>query len=90
MLRFELTSVGQCYDFSSLRRAVESALRSKERSLIVDLDAIALLDATIIRELILSLRRLRECGGTLRVAATHPAVVSSLKATGLDRVFGTI
>jgi anti-anti-sigma regulatory factor len=90
MLRFQLTSAGHCHDFSSLRGAVETAARSKDRALVVDLDAVALLGAAIIRELILCLRRLRECGGTLRVAATRPALVSSLKATGLDRVFGAI
>ena len=90
MMRHQLTSVGRFYDFSALRRAIDSAVCSDERALIVDLDAIGFLDATIIRELILGLRRLRDRGGTLLVAATRPGVVSSLKATGLDRVFRAI
>jgi anti-anti-sigma factor len=90
MLRHRLSSLGHTYDFSSLRRAVDAALRTSERALMVDLDAIGFLDAAIIRELILGLRRLRERGGTLRVCATRPAVVSSLQTTGLDRVFRAI
>lgn len=90
MVRHQLSLLGHSYDFSSLRGAVDEALRTRERGLIVDLDAIGFLDAAIIRELILCLRRLRECGGSLRVAATRPAVMSSLRDTGLDRVFGAI
>lgn len=90
MLRHQLTSIGRHYDFSSLRRAVDTAAKSEERTLVVDLDGIGFLDATIIRELILGLRRLRDRGGALRVAATRPAVMSSLRATGLDRVFRPI
>ncbi|MGH7659290.1 MAG: STAS domain-containing protein [Vulcanimicrobiaceae bacterium] len=90
MLWHRLSSLGHSYDFSALRRAIDAALRTRERALVVDLDAIGFLDASIIRELILGLRRLREYGGTLHVSATRPAVMSSLQATGLDRVFRTI
>ena len=90
MLRHQLTSVARHYDFSSLRQAVDTAVRSDERALVVDLDEIGFLDATIIRELILGLRRLRDHGGTLRVSATRASVISSLRDTGLDRVFRPI
>ena len=83
--RLETTTTA--YDFDSLHAAVDGALRSRERSLVVDLDAIGYLDAEVIRELIKGLRRLRDVGGNLRVEATRPAVLLSLKSTGLDRVF---
>ena len=87
MLRHQFSSLGHSYDFSSFRRSVDEALRTSERVLMVDLDAIGFLDSAVIRELILGLRRLRERGGTLCVSATHPGVMSALQATGLDRVF---
>ncbi|MBV8425166.1 MAG: STAS domain-containing protein [Candidatus Eremiobacteraeota bacterium] len=87
MLNHRLRPTPVDYDFIGLRGAVDDALATPDRALVVDLDGVGFLDAAIIRELIRGLRRLRERGGSLRVQASRPAVVLSLKATGLDRIF---
>jgi anti-anti-sigma factor len=84
-----LASTATAYDFAAFRDAVDAALATKERTLAVDLDEIGFLDAAVIRELIRALRRLRDRGGNLSVEATRPGVLTSLRATGLDRVFRT-
>lgn len=82
-----LASTATEYDFAALKDAVDAALATKERVLAVDLDGIGFLDAAVIRELIRALRRLRDRRGNLAVEATRPGVLTSLRATGLDRVF---
>lgn len=87
MVHHRLQTIAAEYDFGGLHDAVDAALSTPERALIVDLDAIGFLDAAVIRELIRGLRRLRDKGGMLRVQASRPAVLQSLKTTGLDRIF---
>lgn len=89
MVQHQLAPAGRSYDFAALRTAVDSALTSNERTLIVDLDSVGFLDAGVIRELIRGLRRLREHGGTMYVASTRGSIHASLRALGLDRVFRT-
>ena len=87
MFHHRLRPTATEYDFAALRGAVDAALGTPERLLVVDLDAVGYLDAAVIRELIRGLRRLRDKGGDLHVEATRAALLTGLKTTGLDRVF---
>lgn len=90
MLQHRLCPTPADYDFVGLRQAVDAALHTQERTLVVDLDGVGFLDAAIIRELIRGLRRLRDRGGNLQVKTSRPAVILSLRATGLDRIFCSV
>jgi len=90
MIRHQIASTGRNHDFASLRTAVDDALKTNERSLIVNLDGLDVLDESVIRELIRGLRRLRDRGGTMYVASTRGSIHASLRALALDRVFRTV
>jgi len=87
MFHHRLQATATEYDFTALHGAVEMALGTPERELSVDLDAVGFLDASVIRELIRGLRKLRDKGGNMHVETTRPAVLTGLRATGLDRIF---
>lgn len=89
MVRHQLAPLGNDYDFPALRKAVDTALVTKERALVVDLDGVGFLDAGVIRELIRVLRRMRDRGGTVYLASTRDVIHTSLRVLGLDRVFRT-
>lgn len=89
MVRHQLGSAGRSYDFAALHTAVDTALNTREQTLVVDLDGVGFIDNAVIRELILALRRLRDRGGSLYVTYTRPSIQSSLCALGLERVLRT-
>ena len=82
-----LEASGAGYDFAALQAAVDGALAGRERTLVVGLDGIGFLDNSVMRELIRASRRLRDTGRRLHLEATQDRVLTSLRATGLDRVF---
>ncbi len=54
---------------------------------VLDMSAVEFCDSTGMNVLLSALKRLRERGGTLEVAAPRPAVRKILQVTGLDSVF---
>jgi len=74
-------------ELAALRSAVVSTLEAGGRELTVGLDGVTWLDAELLHELIRGQRRLREVGGTLRLANPRPEFVRALENMGLDRVF---
>ncbi|MFF5208556.1 STAS domain-containing protein [Streptosporangium sp. NPDC000396] len=54
---------------------------------VIDLSGVEFCDSTGMNVLLSALKRLRERGGTLELAAPRPAVRKILQVTGLDSVF---
>lgn len=54
---------------------------------VIDMSGVEFCDSTGVNVLLSALKRLRERGGTLEVAAPRPAVRKILQVTGLDSVF---
>ncbi|MEU4835381.1 STAS domain-containing protein [Streptosporangium sp. NPDC023615] len=54
---------------------------------VLDMSSVEFCDSTGMNVLLSALKRLRERGGTLEVAAPRPAVRKILQVTGLDSVF---
>ncbi len=70
--------------------ALQSALVAavaRGRRVMVDLDAMPVLDNPALRGLIMMLRRVREAGGELILKVTRADLRSTLALTALDRVF---
>jgi anti-anti-sigma factor len=69
-----------------LAAADETICRGRE-ILVVGLNNISVLDDAAIAALIVSLRRLREAGGAIRLVTTNPEHRKRLALTSLDRIF---
>ncbi len=54
---------------------------------VIDMSGVEFCDSTGMNVLLSALKRLRERGGTLELAAPRPAVRKILQVTGLDSVF---
>jgi len=67
--------------------AVDDALRHGTTLLVLGLDNLPALDDTVLSAAIVALRRLRDLGGSVRLATQNPAHQKRLAQTGLDRIF---
>ncbi|WP_152190372.1 STAS domain-containing protein [Georgenia satyanarayanai] len=70
----------------SLRDAVEQALGAGPPRLVLDLGEVGFVDSSGLGALISALKRARQAGGDLRIAAVTEQVRTVLKLTNLDRV----
>jgi anti-anti-sigma factor len=70
----------------NLERAILSALGQGAR-VVLDLDALEILDTAGVRGLIALLRSARAVGGELALRSSKPAVRRTLEVTALDRIF---
>jgi anti-sigma B factor antagonist len=70
-----------------LQTALASLLRDRVDRVVVDLSGIEFCDSTGMNVLLSAMKRLKEQGGTLELAAPRPAVRRILQVTGLDTVF---
>lgn len=61
--------------------------QSQTMLVVLDMSGVEFCDSTGMNVLLSALKRLRERGGTLEVAAPRPAVRKILQVTGLDSVF---
>ena len=77
-------------ELAALRAAIGLTLERGERELTVGLDGVNWLDADLLHELIRGQRRLREVGGSLRLAVPRPELLTALQTMGLDRVFAVV
>jgi anti-anti-sigma factor len=71
---------------STLEEAVLTALGQGAR-VVLDLDALEVLDTAGVRGLIALLRSSRSVGGELALRSSKPAVRRTLEVTALDRIF---
>ena len=74
-------------DYPGLESAVLSALESGAARVVLDLDAVDVLDTQALRGLISLLRRVRAAGGELALRSARADVLRTLSVTALDRVF---
>ncbi|WP_375477790.1 STAS domain-containing protein [uncultured Jatrophihabitans sp.] len=70
-----------------LSTAVAGAVKDGQSRVVVDLSATEFIDSSGLGALVASLKRCRQAGGNLRVAAANPQVVTALELTNLNRVF---
>jgi anti-sigma B factor antagonist len=70
-----------------LRQALISVEQEGATQVVVDLTEVEFLDSTGLGVLVGSLRRLRDVGGDMYVAMTHPHLLKVMRVTNLDRVF---
>ncbi|GAA2876166.1 anti-sigma factor antagonist BldG [Streptosporangium fragile] len=85
-----MTIVGEIDLYTAPRLQAEfTRLLGEGRTTLVvlDMSAVEFCDSTGMNVLLSALKRLRERGGTLEVAAPRPAVRKILQVTGLDSVF---
>ena len=75
------------YTAPRLQTALASLLRESVDRVVVDLSGIEFCDSTGMNVLLSAMKRLKEQGGTLELAAPRPAVRRILQVTGLDTVF---
>lgn len=75
------------YTAPRLQAVLASLLRERVDRVVVDLSGIEFCDSTGMNVLLSAMKRIREQGGTLELAAPRPAVRRILQITGLDTVF---
>jgi anti-sigma B factor antagonist len=77
-------------DYPALEATVLSLLEEGAARVVLDLDAVGVLDTEAIRGLISLLRRARAAGGELALRSTRADVLRTLSVTALDRVFSVV
>jgi len=71
---------------STLRASIEQAVLDGQYHVVVDLGATSFIDSSGLGALIAGLKKARQAGGNLRIAAANEQVLTVLKLTNLDRV----
>ncbi|MFI0357766.1 STAS domain-containing protein [Actinomadura sp. 9N407] len=84
-----VTATGELdlYTAPRLQTALAGLLREQLDRIVVDLSGVEFCDSTGMNVLLSAMKRLKERGGTLELAAPRPAVKRILQVTGLDTVF---
>lgn len=84
-----VTATGELdlYTAPRLQTALAGLLRDQVDRIVVDLSGVEFCDSTGMNVLLAAMKRLKEQGGTLELAAPRPAVKRILQVTGLDTVF---
>jgi anti-sigma B factor antagonist len=85
-----VTATGELdlYTAPRLQTALAGLLREQQVDrIVVDLSGVEFCDSTGMNVLLAAMKRLKEQGGMLELAAPRPAVKRILQVTGLDTVF---
>jgi anti-sigma B factor antagonist len=84
-----VTATGELdlYTAPRLQTVLAGLLRENVDRVVVDLSGVEFCDSTGMNVLLAAMKRLKEQGGTLELAAPRPAVKRILQVTGLDTVF---
>jgi anti-sigma B factor antagonist len=84
-----VTATGELdlYTAPRLQAALAGLLREQVTRIVVDLSGVEFCDSTGMNVLLSAMKRLKEQGGALELAAPRPAVQRILQVTGLDTVF---
>jgi anti-sigma B factor antagonist len=84
-----VTATGELdlYTAPRLQAALAGLLRENVDRVVVDLSGVEFCDSTGMNVLLAAMKRLKEQGGSLELAAPRPAVRRILQVTGLDTVF---
>lgn len=75
------------YTAPNLQTELAALVRDGVSRVVVDLSGVEFCDSTGMNVLLSAMKRLREQGGSLELAAPRPAVRRILQVTGLDTVF---
>ena len=78
---------GSSDDLQALLAAARGELKAGAKRLHVDLEQLDRLDSPVIAALITILRAARQDGAEVALGATRPAVLDTLRVTGLDKLF---
>lgn len=70
----------------SLRACIEQSVDAGQSRVVIDLGAISFIDSSGLGSLIAGLKKARQAGGNLRIAAATDQVLTVLRLTNLDRV----
>jgi anti-anti-sigma factor len=73
--------------YPEVEATVFGALQEGAERIVLDLDAVAVLDTKALRGLISLLRRARSTGGEIALRSSRTDVLGTLSVTALDRVF---
>ena len=84
-----VTATGELdlYTAPRLQTDLAALLRENIDRIVVDLSGVEFCDSTGMNVLLAAMKRLKEKGGVLELAAPRPAVRRILQVTGLDTVF---
>ncbi|MFA1540344.1 STAS domain-containing protein [Actinomadura monticuli] len=84
-----VTATGELdlYTAPRLQAALAGLLREQATRIVVDMSGVEFCDSTGMNVLLSAMKRLKEQGGSLELAAPRPAVRRILQVTGLDTVF---
>jgi anti-sigma B factor antagonist len=84
-----VTATGELdlYTAPRLQAALAGLLREQVTRIVVDMSGVEFCDSTGMNVLLSAMKRLKEQGGSLELAAPRPAVRRILQVTGLDTVF---
>jgi anti-anti-sigma factor len=74
-------------ELRALFQSARSELAAGARRLHIDLEGLERLDSPVIACLITILREARQDGGDVALGATRPAILDTLRVTGLDKLF---
>jgi anti-sigma B factor antagonist len=75
------------YTAPRLQAEITRVLADRPDRVVIDMSGVEFCDSTGMNVLLSALKRLKERGGVLEVAAPRPAVRKILQVTGLDSVF---
>jgi anti-sigma B factor antagonist len=87
-----VTATGELdlYTAPRLQTALATLLRDRIDRIVVDMSGIEFCDSTGMNVLLAAMKRIKEQGGRLELAAPRPAVQRILQVTGLDTVFTVV
>ncbi|MFC4908556.1 STAS domain-containing protein [Actinomadura gamaensis] len=87
-----VTATGELdlYTAPRLQAALAALLRDRADRITVDLSGVEFCDSTGMNVLLSAMKRIKEQGGALELAAPRPAVRRILQVTGLDTVFTVV
>ena len=70
----------------ALREAILKQIEAGQQKLVLDLGNVRFMDSAGLGELVVSLRRVHEAGGAMRIAAVNQRITDALTVTQLVRV----
>lgn len=80
--------IGSGRDCQRIQEEIELLIRENQKRVIFDLSGVHFIDSAAVGCIVLSFGRLRNSGGTLRLAGVKGMVEGVLKLTHIDRVIG--
>jgi anti-anti-sigma factor len=74
-------------DANEFKQVLYQDIESGCRKIIVDLSECEFIDSTFLGALVISLKKVTELGGDIRLVVFQPAVITMLQLTRMNRIF---